>query len=193
MAIKSNQLAAQQRAEAFFDIYMMLGSERSLTKLQTILADGGLEISLNTLKTYSSDHNWQLRIQEAQKIAQTQQGTKEVGIISEMNDRQSNLGKAMQLLSSRGIREAAGNLSQLTVRDSVSLADVGVKLERLARGEATTRQEVANQMISPVIYNIVNMFQQINVYDDRDERMREFAKGCDAILAQTVGPLVEEG
>ena len=58
-------------------------------------------------------------------------------------------------------------------------------------GDATTRQEITNQMISPIIYNIVTMFQQVNVLDDREQRKREFAMGCDAILEQLVGPLDE--
>ena len=66
---------------------------------------------------------------------------------------------------------------------------MGSRLERLARGEATTRQAVAHEMISPVIYNIVQLFQQINIYEDVEQRQREFAVGCDVILEQAVGPL----
>ena len=97
----------------------------------------------------------------------------------------------MQNLSGRGLARIRDNITQLSARDSVMLGDVGSKLERLARGEATTRQEITNQMISPVIYNIVTMFQQVNLLEDREERQREFALGCDSILEQAVGPLDE--
>ena len=46
-------------------------------------------------------------------------------------------------------------------------------------------------MISPIVYNIVTMFQQVNLIEDKEQRQREFALGCDAILEQAVGSLEE--
>ena len=58
---KVNQGAAQRRSESFYLVYAALGPSRSLTKLQKTLADLGLKISANTLKSYSARYNWQHR------------------------------------------------------------------------------------------------------------------------------------
>ena len=186
-----NQTSVQQKANALFMVYLMMGPERTLEKLFDICTDYGLKTSISALKQYSVKFDWQSQLQEANQVAQVKQKQDHSNVIMEMNDRQSRLGQAMQNLSGRGLPRIRDNITQLSARDSVMLGDVGSKLERLARGEATTRQEITNQMISPVIYNIVTMFQQVNLLEDREERQREFALGCDSILEQAVGPLDE--
>ena len=81
--------AAKERAEGFFDIYLAMGDQRSLPKLQGILADGGLTITVNTLKNYSVNYDWQGRIKTATDKAQTLQANNHAATISEMNDRQA--------------------------------------------------------------------------------------------------------
>ena len=180
--------AAKHRAEGFFDIYLAMGSNRSLPKLQTILADGGLTLTLNTLKNYSAHFDWQQRIQSATDKAQTLQANNHATTISEMNDRQARVGSAMLQIAGRGLVQVSNNLDQLTPRDTGYLADIGVKLERLARGEATTRAAIEVEVLAPVIHHIVNLFQSINVYDDPARRQQEFALGADRILEQAIGP-----
>ena len=187
----NNQTSVQEKADALFMIYLMMGPERTLERLLEVCTEGGLKTSISALKQYSAKYDWQNKLQEANQVVQVKQKQDHANVIMEMNDRQSNLGRVMQNLSGRGLGQLRDNLGQLSARDSVMLGYVGAKLERLARGEATTRQEITNQMISPVIYNIVTMFQQVNLIEDRTERQREFALGCDAILEQAVGPLDE--
>jgi len=98
----------------------------------------------------------------------------------------------MLQIAGRGLVQVSNNLDQLTPRDTGYLADIGVKLERLARGEATTRAAIEVEMLAPVIHHIVALFQQVNVYDDSDRRQQEFALGADRILEQAIGPF-EEG
>jgi len=184
--------AAKQRAEGFFDIYLAMGPNRSLPKLQAILADGGLSITLNTLKNYSAHFDWQERVQSAVDKAQVLQTNNHASTISDMNDRQARVGSAMLQIAGRGLVQVSNNLDQLTPRDTGYLADFGVKLERLARGEATTRAAIEVEMLAPVIHHIVALFQQVNVYDDSDRRQQEFALGADRILEQAIGPF-EEG
>jgi hypothetical protein len=178
--------AAKERAEGFFDIYLAMGDQRSLPKLQGILADGGLTITVNTLKNYSVNYDWQGRIVSATDKAQTLQANNHATTISEMNNRQARVGSAMLQIAGRGLVQVNNNIDQLTPRDTGYLADIGVKLERLARGEATTRAAIEVEVLAPVIHNIVALFQQVNVYDDADRRKREFGVGADRIIEQAV-------
>jgi hypothetical protein len=181
--------AAKQRADGFFDIYLAMGEGRSLPKLKGILADGGLRLTLNTLKNYSAKYDWQERLRTAYDQAQAQQTRNHTTVIAEMNDRQARVGSAMLQIAGRGLVQVSNNLGQLTPRDTGYLADVGVKLERLARGEATTRAAVEVEVLAPVVRNIVALFQQVNVYDDAERRKREFAVGADRIIEQAVGQI----
>ena len=187
----NNQTSVQEKSDAFFMIYMMMGPDRTLEKLLDICTEGGLKTSISALKQYSAKYDWQKKLQEASQVVQVKHKQDHASVISDMNERQARLGQAMQNLSGRGLSQIRDNIGQLSARDSVVLGDVGSKLERLAKGEATTRQEKTNQMISPIVYNIVTMFQQVNLIEDKEQRQREFALGCDAILEQAVGSLEE--
>ena len=185
----TNQTSVQEKANALFMVYLMMGPSRTLERLFEVCTDYGLKTSISALKQYSVKYNWQDRLQQTNDIVSIKTADNHASIIMEMNDRQSRLGKAMQGLAAVGLQQAERNPARLSPRDAVHLGDVGSKLERLAKGEATTRQEITNQMISPIVYNIVTMFQQVNMLPDPEQRQRQFAIGCDEILEQAVGPL----
>lgn len=186
-----NQATVQQKADALFAIYLTMGTERSLEGLLDLCTNAGLKTSISTLKNYSTEFNWQQRLSQAQSVAQSQQITKDAEAINHMNERQAQLGRALQGISGNGLTQLQYDMQQQNIilgsRDIVALADVGVKLERLARGEATTRQDVMSQVLRPVIINMVNLFQTVNKIDDPRERVREFGVGADYILEQAVG------
>ena len=182
---------AKQRSDAYFDIYMMMGPQRSIEKLHKVLADSGLRIALNTLKNYSAKHGWQVRLEEAQAQLAAQLASRDVQLIEDMNTKPAQLGAAMQSVSSSKIDAIALDPTQMTPRDAGYLGDVGAKLERLARGEATSRQELQVQVIAPVVQNIVQLFQQVNTIEDPDRRLLEFGLGADRILEQSAGNLIE--
>ena len=106
-----------------------------------------------------------------------------------MNNRQAQLGTALQGLGYKGVQSLSARINEMSFGDAGGLIERGVKVERMAMGEATTRQEITHQTVSPIVYNIVTMFQQVNQYESAEQREREFAIGCDAILEQAVGPL----
>ena len=49
-------------------------------------------------------------------------------------------------------------------------------------GEATSRSEVATQVVNRVVIAIVELFNQVNDISDNDERRRQFALGADQIV-----------
>ena len=59
---------------------------------------------------------------------------------------------------------------------------LGVDVERLARGQATTRAELTVQMLDPVIRELVALFTEVNVIEDPDTRTRVYATKADAIV-----------
>ena len=168
-----------------------MGPQRSIEKLHKVLADSGLRIALNTLKNYSAKHGWQVRLEEAQAQLAAQLAAQDSQVIDDMNKKTAQLGAAMQVVSGRKIAEIGRDPTQMTPRDAGYLADVGTKLERLARGEVTSRQELQVQVIAPVVQNIVQLFQQVNTIDDPDRRLLEFGLGADRILEQSAGNLIE--
>ena len=59
---------------------------------------------------------------------------------------------------------------------------VGVDVERLARGQATTRAELTVQMLDPLIRELAALFAEVNVIEDPDTRTRVYATKADAIV-----------
>ena len=58
-----NQQAAQPRAESYWLVYQALGPGRSLSKLHRVLADLGLDVSVNTLKGWPVGNRLALEIE----------------------------------------------------------------------------------------------------------------------------------
>ena len=75
----------------------------------------------------------------------------------------------------------------LSVRDAIHLLRVGTDIERLTRGQATTRAEPTIQMLNPVINELVALFAEVNVIEDADTRLTAWATKADAIV-ETYAP-----
>ena len=68
------------------------------------------------------------------------------------------------------------------MRDAIALLRVGTDIERLARGQATTRAELTIQMLNPVINEFVALFAEVNVIEGHDTRSSVWATKADAIV-----------
>ena len=161
-----NKELAHRRADSFYMVYAAMGPERSLEKLRGVLADIGLDISLNTLKSYSARHGWVEKASTlpVQPIVQSE-------VISEMNQRHV----AMKKLNDYWVREmSAGEASKLL--------KFGSELERLASSDNRSKQEITHELIIPVIHDIVELFKRVNEVLDPDTRRKDFARGADAIV-----------
>jgi hypothetical protein len=172
-----NKQAAKRRADSYYLVYASLGSDRSLAKLQQTLADLGLDVSLNTLKTYSATYKWQ----ENAGYLDTRNAQVELwNLPTELNDRQARLGVAMQTLAQQGLESLDPSL--LSASDAVRLLKVGVDIERLAMGAVTERWEILTNIVNPMMYDLVSIFAQVNAIEDEHERAGEWARRCDPIL-----------
>ena len=172
-----NQAAAQCRADSYWLVYQALEPSRSLTKLRQTLADLGLRMSLNTLKGYSARYNWQ---QRAELVDSAQTAVELANVPREMDERQARLGVVMQALAREKLEVI--DLDLLSVREAIHLLRVGTDIERLARGQATTRAELSVQVLTPIINEIVALFAEVNVIEDPDTRTSVWATKADAIV-----------
>jgi len=92
--MNGRQALAKRNADGYFDIYLAMGPHRSLEKLHTTLANGGLKLTLNTLKNYSSRYGWQSRLRAAEEMAQAQlDEERDAERLLSMNERQANYGE----------------------------------------------------------------------------------------------------
>jgi hypothetical protein len=183
----ATQAKAKRRSEAWVLVYHLLGTDRSLMKLKRHLAAIGLSVSMTTLKDYSAKYGWQDRMRELDaRQADARQLTHD-STVARMNERQANMGAAMQTVAGRGLAMIADNAGAMTPGDVARLADIGVKLERLALGEATTRSEIEVTVYNTIIQQIAALFINVNAMDSPDDRTRTFADGVDGIIDVALG------
>lgn len=192
------QLLAKQRADAIFEIYCTMRGKRSLPNLQKLLADGGLVLTLNTLKNYSAKYDWQVRLARAHEMTQAHVEQNVVHTLVDMNERQATLGELAQRLSQKGMVDILSS-AQRDVNGAVNLsgADVtrlmaeGSRLERLARGEVTTRTEARIHAYGEMVQQVVQVFANVSsAYQLPQAAIDDFARGADAIVNAA---LVEQG
>ena len=187
-ASKVYQDKVKVRAEYLFVAYSALGQSRSLERLQQMLTELGLKYSLTTLKNYSKKYDWVDRAAEQDmSTALVRQQNEVAQEISKMNSRQREEGKALQAIGVRGISSL--NPMTFSPSDVRGLVEGGIRIERLASGEATSRQEVAIQLVTPIVQQMVNLFKQVNIIDNQDARMEKFGSGADDILQNFNLPL----
>ena len=133
-----------------FELYLALGASRSVEALHRALgaepARHGFRRapSLRSLYAWSSRFNWQERIADLE--AQAFEATSEAWVeaIREMNERQSKMALAIQ---QKGVQALTGiDPSSVGFPDAVRAIVEGARLERLARGEVTDRQDLQGEM-----------------------------------------------
>jgi len=193
---------AHYDVEALFAAYYLTGPERSIENLRdlaTRLWPGSRPIALTTLKRYSKDGGWVKRVEDLDKQRAEQVAARPLETIVVMNERQADLGRVMQeLAASRvaGILKDATAVSALTLRDAAALAREGVRIERLAVGEVTSRQEVLVTTYNRVVVPILQLFQMVIADVPEDARrsiVERFANGVDAIRDEHMTLALERG
>ena len=187
------RVSTQRRADSFFALYYELGPERSLEKLHKKVSDLGLyNYSVKTLKRWSSDYHWQSRIAVVDANAREVEDKSAAATILKMNERQAGLGRSLQLIAQSGIKHFTDQCTDpvtrtlkgmpLAIQDITRLVDAGVKVERLASGEVTSRHEIVKDTVNAIVVKIGLLFNEVNLIEDPEERSRVFARKGDAII-----------
>jgi hypothetical protein len=130
------------KAYAHFCVYRDAGKERSLRKLA---ADAKTTSQLRQLQHWSSRWKWVERCQEYEDRLEYQGRLQQEKQRREMNERHAKVGQFSQNVALRRleklVRDIEEGKSTMSAADTARLLDIGVKIERLARGEPTDVQE----------------------------------------------------
>jgi hypothetical protein len=169
----------EQRAETLYAIYEAMGVNRTLEAVWSIVRTGGATLTLKTIERYSHDYGWVARVKE-QDAQDTQQERQAVNIIGAMNDRHTALARKVMEIARKALDEAGDEY--LSPLDAARMIDLAIKAERLALGPAMTRSEIALGIYNELIPALVDLFKQINVLEDPEERWRKFAVAADSLV-----------
>lgn len=163
------------KAEGLFLLYASMPPDtRSVAALVRLAHTLGIAANKRTVDSWSRRYGWQARLNTIPAVLVLPTET-----IQAMNQRQASLGYRMQEVAQGRLDAMEPN--ELTPDQAARLAREGSSIERLARGEATSRQEVAVAVMQPVIDHVVELFLEVNVLADPQQRAERFAEAFDRI------------
>lgn len=197
MSTMSRQAREQGRQAILFTAYLAMGPMRSLDKLRELVVASGGRIAINTLDKYSVKYQWQRRVLE-QQSAEQERIEKDYGRQKDqMDQRDAALGSGLIGLAFGGVRHFTEQMQKLrekkikkgdlnpsltldiSASEIVNLARAGTFIERLARGEATSRTEVWVNVAGTVVREFVLIFMGVNDISDPEQRRDEFLRRAD--------------
>lgn len=180
----------QEKANLFFIIYQELGQERSIQLLQKTLLANGLKTNTTTLQTYSSKFGWQKKLLEHATIKAQFLEEKTQAIVTEMNERHAKIAQVGMSIVIAGIRnlqeKITANQGKLILEpgDISTLYKVFQVGERLARGQATSKQEIQIEVTNTLVQQFALVFMEVNKLPEVGLRESEYARRCDEILTK---------
>ncbi len=132
------------RSQRAFDLYFNLGPDRTIKRLQAALRAVGSSPTERTLFEWSRRFHWQHRIAELDREARIAADAARVQALREMAERHT---KEALLLQQRGAEWIARmDDDHVTADGAIRTVVEGVRMERLARGEATEKQEIRGEL-----------------------------------------------
>ena len=123
-----------------FDAYWRLGAERSIERLHAALTAAGKAPTLRTLYEWSRRFRWQYRIADFERKARRAEDEARVQALGDMYERQAREGLLLQQRGTEWLAAMEGE--DATADTAIRAITEGARLERIARGEPTDRQEV---------------------------------------------------
>lgn len=181
-----------ERADLYFAAYAAQSPPRSLNLLQRSLIAAGVQVSLPTLKRYSARYRWRERLAELAAEARQRGRARTVETILSMNERHTELARAMQGAGGTALQRLLtndGRLAGLRAGDITRLIELGFRSERHAVSATTDRSEIALETWNDVIVSVVELFQEVNQEPDARTRTRLFARGLDALANDRLASL----
>ena len=170
-----------------FLAYAALGGKRSLKRLFEMFEAAETKVSLRTLTGWSKRDHWVGRaIMFDRQRAKAQQ----LALIDEsvdMDIRQAALGRTLQLVGGDQLKRLQDADTPLEPRDVLGFIKTGQFVERLAVGEATSKDGVVEY--NTIVLPILNLFQQVVGTMPEEIRgvvTRQFADGVNAIRDSVV-------
>ena len=157
-----------------FDFYVRMGAHRSLEALHRALQENPSVIGLSrapsrsTLEAWSGAFRWQDRLLDLERQAAEQDRQEQLKALWEMSERHAKEGLLQQQKGAEWLVGMAGK--QATADAAIRALVEGARLERLARGEPTERQEVRSD---------VEINTRLAALTDEElDRLIEYAEGA---------------
>jgi hypothetical protein len=187
------------QAETWFGLYYAMGAKRSLASLRERGGKlwAGKPPAHSTIDRWSADYHWQERIAELDAEAARANTAEQVRTIQRMNEDQATIGAMGVQVAAFALERILRQLRMgdtcdkcgvapldLDAQDIARLMEVFAKWQRIGLGEVTDRTEVQVQIWNIAVPAIVALFLQINIYDEPERRVREFATGVDQIVGE---------
>ena len=177
----SRETKMKEKAMAFFVMYKMMGPDRSLSRLLKLCTMAGLKTSEQSLKRYSTDYGWQRKLIEQQATDNEKNEQDISNIVLNMNERQARIGQALQTMAEIGLQQKAEairkkELIAFDFKDITTLYRAGQTGERLARGLATSREEIKVEIMNVIVQEFALIFLSINDITDPEVRKQEYIR-----------------
>jgi hypothetical protein len=133
------QLGESSRAFAAFCMYRDMGPKRNLRGVARLYYEHKTRPNLGQIKMWSSKWGWVARVTAWDDLQDALARERFTAEIQQMRDHQARLGVALQQAAAQGLKDFRPK--KATGHAIARLAAEGVKIERLARGEATEIEE----------------------------------------------------
>jgi hypothetical protein len=131
-------MVAKLPADAF-QFYVTLGPGRSYQKVAEHFGT-----SKRTVTKHAVQENWATRLLEAEAEARERSEAKAVETLEAMNERHLKIARALQAKAVKALQE----LPLDTARDIIKALELGLRQERLVRGEPTDRNALTLEEIT---------------------------------------------
>lgn len=194
----------RERSDALFLVYWQMGPGRSLMGLLELCASVGLKRHLNTFKRWSTKYDWQRRVLEGNAREKTKREQDFSQAVDQMNDRDAMMAQGMKGLlvaainryqrimndeqqRRQGIAAQGVTVSpelDMDFRDMAALSRTAVNIERMARGQATSRTEIWVEIATTVVQEFSIIFMTINKFETEAERESEFIRLADDMMTR---------
>ncbi len=176
--------------------YLAMGPNRSLRRLAAELGENGIAVHEDTVRRWSARYGWQAQVQafEARRYEEEEQRVtslaRGLGDADDMHERHASLGRELVRLANEWARKLVEEGHPVTPIDVARWAEAGVRIERLAMGEATSRTEVNRTTYNTVLVGVLELFKAVVQPaipgDARELVAREFADGVNAITDKVI-------
>jgi hypothetical protein len=157
---------ATKHREAF-DLYWSLGADRSIERLHVALKPRARAPSLRSLYEWSRLFHWQARVARLEGEARREADEARIEDLRQMLERHAKEGLLLQQKGAEWITNV--DEEHVTADTAIRAIAEGVRIERLARGEATDRQEVRGTVQVHARLEVLN--------DDELDRLIDYTEG----------------
>ncbi len=196
-----------------FMVHKQMSVDRSLKLLAETVRAMGVRISDKTLERYSAEYHWQEQILQQNAKEHEQQEKSILAQVDQMNDADAQLARGFRAFVVAAINRVRDNMRidqaarqknmapgqtapmflDMTFQEMESMARTAQQMERLARGQATSRTEVWIEVVTTVVQEFALIFIGVNKIKDEEERMNEYARLSDEIITRYYSNTVRQG